>query len=178
MVRRIQIAFLLCIVICAAAYTGQQESVDAVERPSALLLYPNATDVWSGERGGSDQLAYHVHAKFPASGVIGWICYKLQEAGWEALTYDFLNPNLPSSRVQGWQQFPAGLKNRELCVHLWLGSWKDVSGNIVTYAFRYKQPCSASNPNDLEVVAGYYPAIVARQLHDSAEQLKEKLKAK
>ena len=41
--------------------------------------------------------------------------------------------------MTGWTYFLDGTKDPTQCVHQWLGDWKDPSGNIVTYGFRYEQ---------------------------------------
>ena len=126
-------------------------AVEAAERPAALILYPDATGIQFDERGGADRLSYHVSLKFPAISIIQLIADKLGKGGWEALRYDFMNPNRPSSPLQGWQEFLDGTKKPALCVHQWLGEWKDASGNIVIYAFRYKQPkCSTLALTDIQ----------------------------
>jgi hypothetical protein len=128
------------------------------------MLYPDATSIRFETRGSIDLLSYHVSSKFPATQVIDWISDKLQKTGWEPLKYDFLNPNLPSSHVTGWTYFLHGIKDPTVCVHQWLGDWKDASGNIVRYGFRYKQVgCSTLALTDLEVDGWYTPADVARQ---------------
>lgn len=118
--------------------------------------------------------SYHVSSKFPATPVIGWISDRLQKAGWEPLKYDFLNPDSPSSHVTGWTYFLDGRKRPAPCVHQWLGDWKDASGNIVRYGFRYTQPgCSTFALTDLEVNAWYIPADVARQTQQHLEKWKK-----
>lgn len=171
--RHTSLAFLFCIVICAGPHNGRQ-AVEAAERPAALILYPDATGIQFDERGGADRLSYHVSSKFPAISIIQLISDKLGKGGWEALRYDFMNPNRPSSPLQGWQEFLDGTKKPALCVHQWLGEWKDASGNIVIYAFRYKQPkCSTLALTDLEVTAWYTPADVVRRTQQALEKLKK-----
>lgn len=165
--------FLLCVVICAGLYNGRQQ-VEAAERPAALILYPGATDIRFDERGSTGRLSYRVSSKFPATPVIELISHKLQKAGWEPMKYDFLNPSLPSSHMTGWTYFLDGTKDPTQCVHQWLGDWKDPSGNIVTYGFRYEQlSCSTVALADLQVGAWYTPADVARQWPQALEKWKK-----
>jgi hypothetical protein len=169
--RPVHTAFLLFIAICASLRGGL---VIAAEPSDALLTSPNATNVWTGTVGWSDQLTYHVDAKFPAAEVIDSISHKLQKAGWEPLKYDFLDPALPSSQVSGWQEFPHGIKDPKLCVHQWLGDWKDAAGNIVRYTFRYKHPgCDTSDLKDLEVSAAYVRAAAVQQARQMFKQLEK-----
>jgi hypothetical protein len=173
--RRAQAFFLLSVVVSIGGLSlseyCQHSAHGAESTPVALMVYPNATLVVSDVRGPTDDLDYHVQAKFPASGVIGWISSKLQEKGWEPLAYDYLNPASPSSQVNGWQEFLDQSKNPTRCVHQWLGDWKDSSGNIVGYAFRYEQSdCNASTLTDLEVAAVYTPAAIAKQTQQAWSQ--------
>ncbi len=173
--RHIPLTVLLCIVICTGQYNGRQQ-VEAAERPAALILYPGATDIRFDERGDGDTVSYHVTSKFPATPVIELISYKLKKAGWEPLKYYFLNPNpdLPSSHVTGWTYFFDGTKDPTQCVHQWSGDWKDPSGNIVTYMFRYEQlGCSTLALTDLEVLGVYATADVARQTQQFWEKWKK-----
>jgi len=173
---------VLFAVLSGLLYHCPIQPARASEYPDALLVYPDAKDVRSGKREATEELEYHVDAKFPASNVIGWISHKLQGTGWKPLTHDFLNPNLPSSQAQGWQDFLAGPKAPGSCIHQWIGNWRDVSGNFVRYALRYTQTeCGAPDLTDLrsvpkltelEVTAAYVPAAVARQMQEAVEQFK------
>ena len=166
------LAFFACIVICAGLNNSGQQ-VEGAEHPAALILYPDATAIKFDERGGADRLSYHVNSKYPATPVIELISNKLQEAGWKPLKYDVLNPHIPSSHVKGWQEFLQGTKE-PTCIHQWLGDWKDPSGNIVRYGFRYKHPeCSTLTLTDLEVNAWYTTAAVVRQTLQGVEKFKK-----
>jgi hypothetical protein len=171
--RRTFLALLIYIAICTVLFNGRQP-VEAAEHPAALILYPDATAIRFDKRGSIDLLSYHVSSKFPATPVIEWISDKLQKAGWEPLKYDFLNPELPSSHMTGWTYFLHGIKDPTVCVHQWLGDWKDASGNIVRYGFRYKQVgCGTLALTDLEVDGWYTPADAARQVQKLAKRMKD-----
>jgi len=174
--RHIFVALSLILVFCGSLRFYRL--ADGSEKTDALILYPDATGVWSGRVGETRQLRYHLDVRYPASDVIDRISTKLREADWEPLTYDFLNPNLPPSRMRNWDGgFLEGLKQPETCVHLWAGDWKDASGDIVRYMFRYKHHgCGTSDLTDLEVIGVYMPATVARQTQQAIEQSKKKLK--
>jgi hypothetical protein len=176
---RPKLVFLLAIAICGGLFFSCRGAVG--HNPSgysdALISYPGAKDVKFFEQNGTTQLIYEVEAKFPASGLIGRISYELEEKGWQALTYDYLNPDLPSSQVQGWTKFIDATKPTEQIVHQWLGDWKDDSENIVRYAFRYGYPKDgAPNLTDLEVSAIYIPAALAKQGQEAVGKFKETLK--
>jgi hypothetical protein len=137
---------------------------------SALVLYPNATTVRSGSLNGTQQLTYHVYAKYPATEVISGISQKLEDGGWKPLTYDFLNPDLDAP-MRMWGELKT-IRNPSACDHAWSGYWKDKSANIVMYSYVYHDPdCRASDLTDLEVRAYYLPATLAKQLQHGSEQL-------
>jgi hypothetical protein len=172
--RHTLLAFFIYVVICVGA-RGPWQEVEAAKRPAALILYPDAKAIKFDERGSAARLSYHVNSKYPATPVIDLISNKLQKDGWKPLKYNFMNPNLPSSHVTGWQEFLRGIKEPvPICVHQWLGDWKDASGNFVTYAFSYKQSkCSTLGLTDLEVNAVYTPADAARKMQRAFEKWKK-----
>jgi len=172
---------LLSVAICGGLLTGCRRPLEQNQpvRPDALILHPRAKDIQFLKREGTDQVTYRVDGKFPASGVIGWISYQLEEKGWEPLTYDYLNPDLPSSHVQGWTQFEDATKSSVYIVRQWLAEWRDGSENIARYAFRYTYPKDGPpNLTVLEVSAVYIPAPLARQGQEAVRKFKEELKQK
>jgi hypothetical protein len=176
--RRSSIVFLLFAVVTGSLYHTCVRSVWGSEYPDALLLYPGAKEVSSGKRGGTDQLTYHVKERLPASGVIDWISAELRSQNWKPLPYDSLEPNNASvaSQVRGWHPFidSTGLG----CVQQWLGDWRDSSGNVVRYVFRYKLPKGcAPESDDLEVLAVYIPAPFVKQGQEDFKKFKQEHKA-
>jgi hypothetical protein len=169
---------LLLLAVCEAGLTDQPYLAGAAEHPEALVVYVQATDVHFIKRGPSDQVTYHVRTKFPAAGVIDWISQRLREAGWRPLSNDSLDPSSSSSQMRSWHERLAGLNEPDICLRQWIGDWKDSSGNIVRYAFRYKEQCASKASTDLEVFAGYYSEAVVRQLDTAFEQFQKTLKAK
>jgi hypothetical protein len=165
---------VVCFVIgCAWQSVVQPQFVHAAARSDSLLLYPTATRVWS-RNGAIEQLEYHVNVKFPATEVVSWVSERLQKAGWKPLDYDFLNPHI--SPLPGWEQFYATPKPPPVCVHQWMNNWRNPSGEVVRYVFRYEQPCGASSLNDtsvlrdLLVVGTFYPRSILPQLQKIIEQ--------
>ena len=149
---------------------------NAAEYSDSLIVHPRANNVKFFKHKGTDQLTYQVNEKFPASGVIGAISKKLEENGWEPLTEDFLNPGIPSSHIRGWRKFTDATKPTEQIVHSWMADWKDRSENIVTYGFRYTYPKDGKpNLEELEVIAIYMPAALAKQGREVGRKLQEEL---
>jgi hypothetical protein len=174
----VRLVLFVFILVLGSAFPGCYQPADASEYPDALILYPNAKDIWFGKVGLTDQLTYSVDAKFPASGVIGSISDGLAKKGWEPLTHDFLNPQLSSSQVRVWQDFLDWTGPTKLRVHQWLGDWQDKSGNIVRYAFRYAY--SEHDPADLihlRVAGIFISASVVRHLGEEVEKLRHDSRA-
>lgn len=167
--RMVRATLLFVSGICATVQCGVLRA-NAAEHPKVLLVYPHATGVSHSANGPSDQLTYHVEVKFPASNVIGWISYKLQKEGWEPLTNDFSNPQLPSSHVRGWGEVLYGPNRPGNCVHVWMGDWSNPSGDIVHYDFRYEQGerCTP-DATDLKVTAMYVPSAAAQRARQVME---------
>ena len=177
-IRRTPVVFLFVTVACTCVFPGGSSLAQAIGHPDVLLLYPGATHVWSRAHG-IDQLDYHINVKFPAANVITWVSDKLEAAGWKPLRHDFLNPY--SNQVHGWQEFVDGPR-ASTCVHQWIGNWRNSSGGIVRYAFRYERPCKLSDLNvtsgllDLFVQAVYFPAAYAHAFQEMARQRLKKQK--
>jgi hypothetical protein len=170
--------FLLLVAAVATVQKAQRCLAETNERPDALIVYRDSTNVRFLKRGPSDQLIYNVRVKFPATAVVDWISRKLHERGWNAPTNDFMDPSSASSRAFGWQEELAGLKQPWVCVRLWIGDWQDSSGNIVRYIVRYKEPCSSHASTNLEVIATYIPEATAREMEREVEQLRKATRTK
>ncbi len=169
---------LILLAACIVAEAGPRSLAGAAEHPAALVVLRDAANVRFSKRGLSDQLTYRVRAKFPASTVIGRISQKLRERGWNALAYDFLGPGSTPSQMRVWQERLAGTTKPWACLQQWIGDWKDSSGNIVRYAFRYRQRCGSRDSSGLEVIALYYPEAAVRQMQNASEAYRKTLKAK
>lgn len=176
--RRVTIGFLILTVLSGPLYWTCIASAGASQHSDALVIYPGATQIRSSKLGGTDQLSYHLKARLPASGVIDWISAQLWLKQWKWLPYDFLDPNntVGASQVRGWHSF---LEPTGGCVQQWMGDWKDSSGNVVRYVFRYKLPKScAPDSDDLEVFAIYTPAALVKEGQDAWKKFKQKHKAR
>ena len=127
-----------------------------------LLLYPKASMIVNKK---PNQLSYHVEESFPASGVIGWIAYNLEERGFMPLAHDVLAGNTDSSQVHGWREFWDDRSTPAVCTHQWLGDWKSPTGNFVRYVFTYRNAtCDTSGLSDLELAAVVMSSSAVQQL--------------
>jgi hypothetical protein len=171
-VHRKPIFILLLLLACGLFLPERYPPADASEHPSALMLYSEATGVRWARVGPTDQLTYHVRARFPASAVIGWISYQLSRKGWRALTRDYLDPGIPTSQVRGWAySVDATNPKKRLSVHQWIGDWKDKSGDVVRYAFRYTYPYHGTpDLTHLHVIAIYVTAPVVKKQIEWAQK--------
>lgn len=169
----------LCMVValaCSFVLSGRGRAL-ASEHPSALLVYRHAMGVKYRRVGEADRVSYRVRAQFPASGVIGWISYRLDQEGWQASTRDLLNPDLPSSEVGGWERAIDATTPTEFWVRGWVGTWKDKAGNAVRYSFSYRYP--KNGPADLanlHVMGEYFPARVVRLQEEAIKEFNEQQK--
>lgn len=69
--------------------------------PVYLQVPPGATD--ARYRGGNRPYLYFTgEDPYPASKTVGFITANLEEAGWNKLEYDLLDPNFRSSHLEGW----------------------------------------------------------------------------
>ena len=162
MKHRISLALELFVVLEGSAYAG------ADHRPSPLILYPSATQEFSRT---PNQLSYQVRTAYPGDDVTAWIFERLLKAGWQPLTYSYLNPELPPNVALGWQSFLDGRRTPEVCVHQMVQDWKDHSGNVVTYGFLYLgATCDTKGLTDLQVSSAYIPADLARALASAAKK--------
>jgi len=168
-VPRRYLALLFVIAICG---TLQVCFVHAAEHPIALIEYPNASEVSYSKVGSTDQVSYHVQEKFPGSHVIGFIASGLRKAGWTASSMDFMNPDSDPSVLRKWTESIDGRKGPYMCVQSWIGQWKDGSGNIVEYIYRYQSPIHDRDPlctgdtstlTDLKVDGIYWTASAVQQ---------------
>jgi hypothetical protein len=167
-------AFFRLVVFFVATWGLMQRLAPASES-SVMVPCPGARNVHSGSRDGTEQLTYHVDARFPAEGIISWISQQMKNGGWRPLDRDFLNPGSSWPQMREWQEFLASPTNRKSCVHQWLGDWIDGRGNIVRYALRYQEPgCDTSHLKDLEVAVVYLPADVAKKAVRNVEQFRMK----
>jgi hypothetical protein len=177
--RRRYLALLVATAISGASSVGFAQET---EHRKALIVHPSASGVSYAQVGSTDQVSYHVEEKFPASHVIGFIAFKLRKAGWEPLSYDFMNPDTSSPQIRKWGEMINGTKQPLLNVQQWIGQWKDSSGNIVEYVYRYLSPVHARDPlctgdtsnlNDLQVDGIYFSASAVREYLEVFDQLKK-----
>ncbi len=146
----------------------------------ALIVLPNAREVKFGKYNGSDQLSYTVEVEYPASEQISTISKKLAENGWKPLREDWLNPGLKSSHTRGWTDFEDVSRRRDLRVFQWLAQWDDKAGDVVAYAYQYRDQLGPARhrsryflrkepgSHKLRVMAVYFPAKLAEKIKKGA----------
>jgi hypothetical protein len=157
--QRVGLIFAIVLGVLGRSFFSGQRAAHSAEHQRTLPVYPEATGIAFVNRGGADEITYHVNVKYPASDVTEWISNNLQKEGWKPLTNDLWNPGLPLSITNGWRKVRVGPKPPGDCLRAWVGEWKDTSGDIVRYDLRYKEgeQCT-SEPHDLEVNGMYLPS--------------------
>ncbi len=91
-----------------------------------------------------------------------------------------MNPDLdPSINDAKWNEIIDGTKTPNLCVQKWMSEWKDGSGDIVEYIFRYEYPMPDKLPpcgrdtsilTDLQVVSVFWSASAVKSTVQAVEQ--------
>lgn len=176
------VAVMVIIVVCCSVYGWLLLNVNTfqVERPVDdsdfenvdVLVVPEEAINLSRNAGAyeSFHLAYELTQKHPATKTIQETAKRLTSLGWKPLQSDWLNPEIPSSHVNGWSDFVDATGNPRLRVHLWKGQWQDSAGNLVEYSFRYTYPVNGPpNLSSLWVNGSWYPAESVKLLQDTSE---------
>lgn len=140
-----------------------------------LVVYPSAKGVQrSGKIGESEHLSYHVAVSYPATNVIDLISGKLQRAGWKPLAYNYFDPKTYAAGMRKWGYYLESLKHPDVCIHTWIGDWKDDSGDVVRYMFLYRgRGCGTSDLTEIKVIGLYVPAAAARQMRATVQRLRD-----
>ena len=134
------------------------------DAPSALSVYPKSEDVRYHHESGVWQVQYNVQIEYPAEDILRFIRGSLEGQGWQPLNEDVLNPGLPTSHVNGWQQYTDGRTSPKAEVRQWLGQWKNPSGDVVWYRLQYRyEEATMPNLKTIEIIASYFPANVVQQ---------------
>jgi hypothetical protein len=161
------VKYILLCVFCSVTIVDCTHSADNQPGYSdALIVYPGANNVRFHRGQGSDQVAYEIVENYPAKRIIGWVSDQLKQMHWQPVEYDVLNPGVKSSHIVGWQRFIDGTtEGVDYEVYHWLADWKNTSGSVVRYEFRYRYP-KDSKPEltKLEVFATFIPASSLKQV--------------
>ena len=155
---------LLISVLFTPTNGWSQATNNEVHHPKSLIVLPFASKVHFRSVAGTTQLTYTLSAAYPADDELGMISKELRRNGWTPLKYDFLNPNIPSSHVRGWQQFEDHATQPYTTVKQWLSWWADSKHDLVSYSFEYRYP--VNGPIDLQMVrvfATFVPAQIAEK---------------
>lgn len=172
---------LLCIIMLSSC--AKNKSQNPALYSSSLIVVPNAKKVKYLKLHGTDQVYYQLREQYPAANTIKEICNQLQQAGWQPLPEDILNPGLSSSLARGWSEYID--RNRNLEVYQWLADWKDKQNNSVRFVFKYTSPVKKLKPNEyqfqdnqklsqLNVIGIYTPALLEKSMEDWARSVGNK----
>ncbi len=174
--RVLRTASLWLLVICFSTYGWWGISVNTfqVARPGelsdfesivALVVPEGATNVSrTVAPDKSLHVAYGLTQQYPAMEVIEQTSAHLERLGWEPLEFDWMNPTLPSSHVDGWSELIDATQSPPSQVHRWQGQWRDAEGNVVGYSYTYRYPFNgAPDLTSLWVNASWHLADAAKR---------------
>jgi len=145
--------------------------------PKSLIIPPEATAVEYLKFRGMDQLSYRWHISFPAHAAIERINDELRKQGWQAMNEKFLQPGTQSSTETGWTYREDNRVGWSSFLYEWACDWKDRDGNILSYAFQYRDPVEKYRKStyvlkpgsaEMKVIAIYMPKDVAAHIRKEA----------
>ena len=129
-----------------------KSSVRPQNFPSYLQAPENASPVYyiySNTAGNAKQLSFWIREPYPAKGVIDFISARLTDGGFHKLDYDLMNPELPSSRVSGWDEFADARRKPISQVYRWSEDWLNEQGETVGVLLEYRYPVEEDEDVDL-----------------------------
>lgn len=144
----------------------------AARQPSTLLVLPGATNVERRSQYGAEGVQYELDAPFPALQPIQKILDHMSALGWQPLKEDWLNPGIPTSYVRSWVSFEDHSSKPWVHRYAWSSSWRNPTGDLVSYDFRYVLPDAGKRPlSRLTVSASLVPVRLAEQMKAQTEQI-------
>lgn len=137
---------VLAIMSLVAALRAQ-----AKPRPQALVVLDGATNVrFTEDYNGA--VKYVLRVAFPAEQIIEPVGRHLSAQGWTPSNFSAVDPQLPTSHLDGWGKYIDG----DDLVRTWSGEWNKPDGRNVqcSFSFRFKvNDKGVYVPNDrLEVI--------------------------
>lgn len=141
--------------------------------PTAFFVPAAAQHVSHDARPGTHEIRYVVAERYPATRFLCELANHLDREGWRGLREDALNPENPTSLVDGWGEFINGTRKPETHVHGWSAQWLNRDGDLLLYALSYEYPEHAQPElSQLTVSALLWPKDVVRtHLGSRAEQI-------
>jgi hypothetical protein len=167
---RLSVLAAIGILGCQSHYT----KISPNDLPAFLQPLPGATEVLATRQEDSTTwIHFTLDQQYPASDALHGISQRLEQAGWQKLPDDFLNPSIPSSH--GWGEYGDSTVSPPARVHQWMADWRNEAGDIVRYELRYTSPTklgagplTAPENSHLRVVGALIPAPVASALVSAA----------
>jgi len=112
------------------------------------ICYSSTTD-----SEGAKQLYFRTHESYPANTIIDFLSTHLTKCGFHKLDYDLLNPEIPSSRLEGWGKYDDSVRGPACRVHEWHEDWLNGQGDTVSVTLEYRYPIGEDpDLDDLGVV--------------------------
>lgn len=124
---------------------------------------------------GREQVVYTINVEYPAKKVVRRILTGLRREGWKPLPHNFLNPEIPSSLVRGWQEVEDETQKPPMMVRGWGADWENAIHDVTEYNLEYRFRYPEEGPPDLtklRVVGLYIPAAVVNRMKREANKMR------
>lgn len=126
------------IIACGAS----PEPMPAV--PTVIAPPSDATISAAQREGANLGVTYMLDRVYPADGFIADLNERLGKAGFKPLSYDWLDPKVPTNQPAEWHSYVDGTVTPNVWAHQWLAQWQDGDGNVVAYVLRYRSAYTPS----------------------------------
>lgn len=153
-------------ITAVAAMFGALSSCAVHQHPSgenpAIIVLPGAQDVqWFDAYDG--HVVYNLRDAYPGRLSIEEIRSRLRDQGWQPRDRDLLNPTLTYAISARWRP----LQLADGGVLAWSEQWRNSTGDVVMYGFKYAVSASGQDPapdTPMGVHVYYFRAETAKSL--------------
>ena len=142
----------------------QPVSQNPADYPASLMVEDSALEVAYDRNRGASQVRYQVDVPYPADGFVEKLGRRLSGQGWLPLSADFMNPDMPTAHVTGWQEQTDHRTRPPTEMRSWNGEWSSPAGDILIYVLAYSRPeGSTESLSRMSVVAVHIPKEAAEK---------------
>lgn len=134
------------LIVMALASCGTSD----VKCPNSFVVLSGAKDVNCILAFETLQMRYVLSADYPATEAVEEVKSILRDAEWKILDKDMLNPGVLTP--EGWSKYRDASEGPIEIIKHWIGDWTNETGDILRYAFIYRNHVNdPENLNLLEV---------------------------